>query len=1541
MAEGKFNLPGDLVSLHSFDRKKFDISGALHEHKVHMISLNDPKGQIASENSIPLSPQWLYSKPGDIKLEVRGPSSFSLGNPADPNQKDNWRLEGAEEKKDWPKATSKNEDAGRWHDEERETGLLGIRRERRKSDRRADNTSVKEISENRALASSDRWYDGITRSNGFEARRNSKWSSRWGPDDKDKEVCAEKKVEAAKEDGQNENHSILGSNRTAPDRESEFHDKWRPRHRLEALSSTPTPYRPAPGFGPDKGRVEGSNVGFTVGRGRSNAIGRSSGQIASSVAEKSGSFPGKPITMAGSYIYPRAKLLDIYRRQKHNPSFALMPDDMEVVSLMTQVEAVEPLAFVSPDNAEKAILGEILSGRIRNSGAVYNSSFTMGKSTENVIGLDDAGYTGGKQGILPLFKSQLQENSSSDPCQTDDDVSFWNCGYQLNVPKGKDLNSKDQEEASSAVFTSESTFSNGVDAQIMKENGDPCLTLSALSVDDSRTMIDSLSSLDIQFKLPNDSGLLAMGSVAQHCRVSPDGKESERSFHTEELSLFYLDPQGEIQGPFLGVDIISWFKQGFFGIDLPVRLADAPEGTPFLELGYIIPHLKCIDGLVQLEESSASGRIVETGSISAQKIIDDISIVDGVSRPYSEINRLIAFQDGDFQDFTAPGEEMVFPGQPGISGHLVSKFSGSISEEPIISTGHPFRSTEEASMQIQNGNKLHPFGFLWSDLEGSRQTPASKLSSSTGDPSVFGGVVDPAVPSGVWLDSYRRNGSTDLPNHFDHAVGAHHFHHLQQEPTHFHLPEQHLSRHLQQKQNQLSSHAPLLHSSLENVKNETLAPHQQIVNHLVPELEQIMALQQQQQQQSQHQLQQQQHFHQQHKLLQEQRQKLLLEQQHSQVHQVLLERMLQNRIHDSAFVQSHVDHLQSSSLIDQVLLEQQLLHELQQHSHHSSGNIDPSIAQLIQAKFGWVTQHELQREILLSRAQQGSIHSLDKQLLQEQLYARQFSTSLGLQNNIEGERCTDSAWPGDESAQFLGQHGAHHVHASGFNCLESFQRQSETSRGDQMRHFEWNQSLQEHLRQGQYDLGQLPFESSHAVNPGMNLNMGNAAARFNSLDMHENLRMKSIGQGGLFPTESHANDPRHSSLPNQLHIPRPNMMESYWPENTNSLQNGWLESQIQQFRINSGQQQGEVEATLASKDQSSWMSDAQNDDSSKRLLMELLNHKSGHHLNVIEGSQRTSALRSGLTSSESVTSFILDRDLGVNNTFTVGSYGSSSSEPPQLYPNDDRTGGTESTERLPFGSDSSAPIGGEHFLSRIHESAHGIFGNPNMTGKPPRNRDYSRIERERLLFEIQDNNDMQAGLAAAVELCDNSLGDEVGFYDDASRSQNAFTGQFGREQVPVLLSEGQEVRAPSVASSSVPLERLSELMADPIMRRKSSFNGIPEGAKTDQGGNTLQAPSQEAAIGKKGVRFRRTASYNDADVPETSFIDMLKSTKKMSAPADSDVPYSSDVVDGSQTGRSGKKKGKKGRQIDPALLGFKVTSNRIMMGEIQGIDDQS
>lgn len=106
------------------------------------------------------------------------------------------------------------------------------------------------------------------------------------------------------------------------------------------------------------------------------------------------------------------------------------------------------------------------------------------------------------------------------------------------------------------------------------------------------------------------------------------------------------------------------------------------------------------------------------------------------------------------------------------------------------------------------------------------------------------------------------------------------------------------------------------------------------------------------------------------------------------------------------------------------------------------------------------------------------------------------------------------------------------------------------------------------------------------------------------------------------------------------------------------------------------------------------------------------------------------------------------------------------------------------------------------------------------------------------------------------------------------------------------------------------------------------------------GGNLVNQGADSTTFGKKDVRFRRTSSCGDADVSEPSFIDMLKSNAKKTTASEVQMTAAgSESSDGTQGGRSGKRKGKKGRQIDPALLGFKVTSNRIMMGEIQRIED--
>lgn len=277
---------------------------------------------------------------------MRGPTSVSLGSSSDPNQKESWRVEGSEDKKDWRRSAADGEISRRWREEERETGLLGGRRDRRKTDRRVDNVLARDSIDSRTLPSSDRWHDN--------PRRDSKWSSRWGPEDKEKESRNEKRidVEKDKDDAHTDSQSFVSSNRSASERDPDTRDKWRPRHRMEVHSGGSTSYRAAPGFGIERGRVESSNLGFTMGRGRSNVIGRgtSAGPIG---ALQSESVPGKPTLSADTFCYPRAKLLDIYRRQKNDPSFTTMPDGMEELSPLTHAHVIKPMAFVTPDPEEE------------------------------------------------------------------------------------------------------------------------------------------------------------------------------------------------------------------------------------------------------------------------------------------------------------------------------------------------------------------------------------------------------------------------------------------------------------------------------------------------------------------------------------------------------------------------------------------------------------------------------------------------------------------------------------------------------------------------------------------------------------------------------------------------------------------------------------------------------------------------------------------------------------------------------------------------------------------------------------------------------------------------------------------------------------------------------------------------------------------------------------------------------------------------------------------------------------------------------------
>ncbi|KAA0039835.1 putative PERQ amino acid-rich with GYF domain-containing protein 1 [Cucumis melo var. makuwa] len=1641
MADGKFDLPDDLLSSrpsdHSWTPKA---SGGNDEEKVLSGFLDESKESVASENSIPLSPQWLYAKPSETK-EVRAPTPVSLANSTDLNQKEGWRPDGSEDKKDWRKSTSENESGRRWREEERETGLLSGRR--RKTERRMDNMSTKETLEGRVLPNSDRWHDGRTsghdsrtsghdsrtsghdnrtsghdsRTSSHDARRDNKWTLRWGPDDKEKESRMDKRSDADKEDVRSDSQSV-SSNRPASERESESRDKWRPRHRMESHSAGATSFRAAPGFSLERGRGDGgSNLGFTIGRGRGNTIGRSStGLIGVPHLDKIENVPGKPRYSSHAFCYPRGKLLDIYRRQKSDPSFSDMPDDMEELQPLTQPSVVEPLAFVSPDAEEESTLGDIWKGKITSSGVVYNSH-TKGKPTESVLG--DVDSIDGYQAALDLTLES--ENIAETPIEDISDVghevtndeafqdaidgSIWSHPSMRDVLDGKYVSHKEEEIRSSAISMPDSrglahTVSTAASLRVMEiGSGLPGTQLNAgvngrADSDHKRPQnfdeIEFANSFDVKSKLSDDpSSIFFIPFSEQNPNRSSDVK-------SEELSLFYLDPQGVIQGPFIGADIILWYEQGFFGLDLPVRLADAPE-SPFCELGEVMPHLKvregsvdCADGKSLSGQSGASGGIIETSLPSKHPALDmnDASTTNEVHRTLAELHSLsnqhiasgmseaeapfqLHAKGQSFHDVVAQDEEIVFSGRPGNDGYQFPNSPGVLPMVNSISQPSLLNELSDRSLPVQNENKLHPFGLLWSELEGTNMKPVevtnSKHTKSVNNmPSSMvrttSLVGKPEVPlnAETWLDVYRRSMHSDQ-GVYQEANVAHSLPHIEQESNRFDLADQLMSHQYHQalQQRNLLSHTN--EATLDHHMQQQNLIHQQqlLANRSTPDLDHFLNLQMQQQQQRQLQLQ---HQLQQQQL--QQQQKLLQEQHQSQVQQALLEQLLRRQMHDSGLGQSRIDPIRANNALDQVLMEQHLLHELQQQqSHHQQRSVDPSFEQLIKAKFGHLPPHQEQRDLseLLSRVQHGHIQSLDNQLAhQDVLQSRQLSMALRQRASMEDKRhVCGPIWPEDEADQqfFRGHAGTQRLPTSGF---ELYQHQQRQAHADQLNHLEHNLSFQDRFRLGLYEPASLPLERSISypdVAQGMNLDVVNAMARARALELQESSAHNPpggqlVGQyaPGAIPQNHH-----HSLVSNQFHVSHFDGAEGNWSEKNERLGNEWMESRIQQrhININAEQQKRELEAKMISEDPTLWMSDGLNDEKSKQLLMDLLNQKSVHQptepLDVGSGAsfnRGSSGLYSGSGSLEQ--SFVLHsgKERGMNNTLPVGSYGSNAYEPLQ----DEHPGNLSltSNEKVPYRSDSVSAVKGASILSGLKangsinssSSSMATAGNLSMT------RDVLEVEgRARGLkgeglvktqaFQIQESMlDLVASGDRGEFAMDthtlsrhSSLG-SAGFHNE--KIANTFPEEVAKDPVTIHNKDNTSLKRPPVSRTSASQDGLSVLIPDPVVRGKNSDGGRPDPT-------SILVNQENMAAMKKEMRFRRSSSCSDSDVSETSFIDMLKKT----APQESHLTTAGvpEPSDGMQGGKGGKKKGKKGRQIDPALLGFKVTSNRIMMGEIQRLDD--
>ncbi|GMH27411.1 hypothetical protein Nepgr_029254 [Nepenthes gracilis] len=1485
MADGKIDLPDDLLL--STPKAQLEASGGNEEEKAMMGFLDDSKDQAASDSNIPLSPQWLYAKPSDSKLDIRTPNSLSLGNSTDPNQ------EGG--RKDWRKPASQTESARRWREEERDTSLLG-RRDRRKADR-VENVSMRETMESRTLPSSDRWHDGSSRNAAHEARRDSKWSSRWGPEDKEKDGRSEKRTDV-EEDAYGENQSITTGNRAALERDSESRDKWRPRHRLEPNSSAPTPYRAAPGFGIERGRVEGLNMGFTVGRGRSNGVPAVKiplgTPVGSAQLEKDVSVPGKPSLSAETFRYPRGKILDIYRVQKFDSALTTVPSSVEEVPSVTQVESIEPLAFLAPDAEEEAILRDIWKGKITSSGASYNSSI-KGKLVDNIAGISrELDSNEEKLGILPLKIAEetigsFQDAANTDACQAEDRNTKQE---ELEVPKVESAKllstiskSGDMKEVDGAK-----SYATQTNAAENWQSVDSSMARQSLFDKLEQSLFDKLEhvAFDIRPSVPNNTSSLfvlqslgeSQSSNLQYPQRKSGSSHMENGISPEELTLYYRDPQGEIQGPFLGADIISWFEQGFFGTDLPVRLADTPEVTPFQELGDVMPHLKIGEGYSGSSDLSskidhsagALGEMLENNlpPYTTATEISDFSSLNNQSwrapefdnllmqqvhsgMPDHDISSQLACSEGkNFQDSPAQDEEIVFPGRPGTGGYPIGKPSRNNDGHLVNPVSYPSHAhgLRKPGIPGQNDDKLHPFGLSWSELEGThpRQTQSSNIPSSgtpghslshfDGRVASFAGVSDANTAKESWSNFYGKGPVTGTNMHEDTTMDALHFAHLEPDPNHIELDDQIIRLQLQQQHlqqsNLLSQLSHLNDLALEQVSSRN-AIHQQLANQSMHELDHILALQQQQWQ-----LELRQHMQQQQQLHQQQ---MLMQEKQSQARQLLLEQLLHGPNHDAGFAPSHVDLSRVNSVLDQALLKQQLVQELQHQSQHPSRHTDQYVEQLMQANFGQMAHQEHQSNLLelMERTRHEQLRSLEHQILQQeqlQLQSRQQTMGLMQLQEMEEGRPIGPGWPMDEAEQFLRNTGGiHRAHSASISPLDIFQLRQRPSHEEQLAQFDLNLQLQEQLQRGLYDpsVHQYAQSVSLPTGAGINLDVVNDMARIQGLDIQDpSPNFRTSAQGASFSSSTPSHHPRHPFVPGEFTVSQLDAVEGCWSEGDKHRSHDWVETQVQQLHLNALQQKRELEVKMNSEDRNLWSSSGYDEENSKQLLMELLNQKSGYQSTKPQDLTDGVVLERRTSSNFFSDSTSADHMLG-NNSAVGASYASISGEQPQLRLVDNHAGGFESSERLLVRTNSGIVMERGSIFPGINQTSQAMYRNSNRVGRSYADRELSEPEGKKLLAnnegmakgsasDIQESMAKQAGISSV---------EGVEIPNNASAKQSSIgiaggPGAFHNEKLGRSSSFTEEIANDRVSKV---LARGSEgilLKRPPVSRTLSSQEGLSE-----------------------------------------------------------------------------------------------------------------
>ncbi|OAY73813.1 PERQ amino acid-rich with GYF domain-containing protein 2 [Ananas comosus] len=601
-----------------------------------------PKDVHGTDN-LPLSPQWLLPKPGENKLGT-APRDFNQYGTQPDTVKNGEDLNNTGKRRDVFRPSMHDGETGRhdrWRDEEREPNSA-IRRERwrdvDKVERWSDNSSRHSGESRRAM-----WSDSGNKEGNYDQRRENKWNTRWGPDDKEPESWREKWADPSHLSSHGKDTNNLHEKDT--DREDHYSRQRRSNYSVSRGRGDPvyppsqTPQKPSTVFGYGRGRTENESPVTISARGKLNSnstvnSGSSRPFHLGSALDKSDSAPGNPCVK-----YSRMKLLDVYRVTDLKKVRANLDGFIEVPPL-TELEPLEPLALSAPTSEESVILKGIDKGDIISSGvpqgskdgsvgrnisdAIPPKQAKLGSREDRPAAMDDYkdDNTDNMKGThfgsfeSSLGEKQLQHHGSEQRVglnlrQYSFQEKTQNADGILENPDKPAIIEASRPEISPSLYVAGPRRSQSVGdyalgsshdwKEFSTENGPRTseMSWSQLQKDESHWQKDE--GFGPQPDPKNDPKIKRQLSDV----LNREGKSSimlghEDSYNRrlqahpspEELSLYYKDPQGQIQGPFSGSDLIGWFEAGYFGIDLLVRLSSAPPDAPFSLLGDVMPHLR-------------------------------------------------------------------------------------------------------------------------------------------------------------------------------------------------------------------------------------------------------------------------------------------------------------------------------------------------------------------------------------------------------------------------------------------------------------------------------------------------------------------------------------------------------------------------------------------------------------------------------------------------------------------------------------------------------------------------------------------------------------------------------------------------------------------------------------------------------------------------------------------------------------------------------------------------------------------------------------